>query len=640
MGRLAIRKVVYKGDNYHFESPNLGDGLNIVVGSNGNGKTTFMNLIYYALGGSVPEFNKSNENENKHKEIFYDENNYVRLVIQINDSNYILTRYFAENYIFITDIDGNENETFRVNRHEGCEIFSDWLLNKLGINVFEIYQGTKKWKINFMDLMRLFYYDQKTQIDRIYKELQYDNFLSDSEMFRKAIFEILIGKTYNEYYESLAKYNNKLKEKLAKKDALQIFKSFRDEILKEETINIVYLKEMKDKCEDDLKKYEILREDARNFTNTPQDVVEDIEVMRTKLLQADHNYNSITEELNQRHKELKNFTFLFQDLKNEIQQIEKIKYLHNRLSLFSPDTCPYCLKDVQRSEGKCICGSDIDEAEYEKFFYTEDEYLDMILSKKKSLESLDFAINSCNEDIENINAKLRELLLEKKSIKESITNLSREMNSSYNSEKVRQLDNKIVKIKESLSKINQNIEIETKREKLDKELEQIEKDLEILENATNEYELEARKDIFEKRNLFSEIYKEYLMNVDKNCTSARINTEYMPVINNGEYRESSASVHKRLMYFFTLLNIAIRKNGTNHPRVLLIDTPNKEGIDPENLIRSLQQVKTFFENDKSTEFQIIMTTGYDTYPEQFEEHVVIQLTDYDKLLKAVEKQKK
>lgn len=637
MGRLTIKKVVYQGDNYYYESPDFNDGLNIIVGYNGNGKTTLMNLIYYGLGGSVLEFNKSSDKENKHKEIFYDDNNYVKLYVEINGKLYILTRYFAENYIFVTDISSNETETLRVNRYEGCEIFSDWILNKLGISVFDIYQGTKQWKINFMDLMRLIYYDQKTPVDKIYKDLQYDNFVADSEMLRKAIFEILLGKTYNEYYEALANYNRKQKEKMAKKDALQIFKTFKDEVLKEETINLIHLYEMKEQYESELNKYEGLRENAKSFINTPDDVLEDIEVKRNKLLDLEYSYNKVSQEMNKKYTEKKNLLYLFEELKNEIEQIKKIKFLHNKLNLFSPDTCPYCLKEVERREGKCICGADIDEDEYEKFFYTENEYLDMILSREKSLESLQFAIASCNEDIENLNEKLKQIGKEKVNLTISINNLSKEIHSVYNSEKVKEYDDKIVEFKEKISKIKQSIELEKKREKLDEELEQIERDLEVLENITNEYELEARKDITEKRELFSDIYKQYMMNVDKNCTSARIGTDYMPIINNGEYRESSASVHKRLMYFFTLLNIALRLEDTNHPKLLLIDTPRKEGIDTDNLIRSLSQIKSFYEIDESVSFQIILTTGYDTYPKEFEDNIIIRLTDDDRLLKRKNK---
>ena len=82
MGRLAVRRVVYSGKNYSFESPYLNDGIVIMEGVNGHGKSTFMDLIYYGLGGRVPAFNKSDEDSSsKHNEIYNDENNYVEIEI-------------------------------------------------------------------------------------------------------------------------------------------------------------------------------------------------------------------------------------------------------------------------------------------------------------------------------------------------------------------------------------------------------------------------------------------------------------------------------------------------------------------------------------------------------------------------------
>ena len=51
MGRLAVRRVSYIGDDYYFESPHLNDGIVILEGENGHGKSTFMDMIYFALGG-------------------------------------------------------------------------------------------------------------------------------------------------------------------------------------------------------------------------------------------------------------------------------------------------------------------------------------------------------------------------------------------------------------------------------------------------------------------------------------------------------------------------------------------------------------------------------------------------------------
>lgn len=45
MGNLIIKKVIYSGDRYYFESPELGTGINVIIGDNGSGKSTFSYFI-------------------------------------------------------------------------------------------------------------------------------------------------------------------------------------------------------------------------------------------------------------------------------------------------------------------------------------------------------------------------------------------------------------------------------------------------------------------------------------------------------------------------------------------------------------------------------------------------------------------
>lgn len=146
MGRLAVRRVVYSGEKYSFESPYLNDGLVIMEGVNGHGKSTFMNLIYYGFGGRVQSFNKHDDNvSNKHNEICNDKNNYVELLIEINGKEYELTRYIGDNLIFIVGEDEEVIQTcvYRKQSDESTIVFSDWILSKLDIDVFDIVQGTK-----------------------------------------------------------------------------------------------------------------------------------------------------------------------------------------------------------------------------------------------------------------------------------------------------------------------------------------------------------------------------------------------------------------------------------------------------------------------------------------------------------------
>ena len=245
MGRLAVRRVVYSGEKYSFESPYLNDGLVIMEGVNGHGKSTFMNLIYYGFGGRVQSFNKHDDNvSNKHNEICNDKNNYVELLIEINGKEYELTRYIGDNLIFILGEDEEVIQTcvYRKQSDESTIVFSDWILSKLDIDVFDIVQGTKNFKLNFTDLLRLIYHDQATEVDKIYKEADNSNFLSDSLEIRKAIFEVLLGKTYNDYYYTLGQYKLKLKEFEKAQAVMNSYDDFLGEILDYDLENVVHIK--------------------------------------------------------------------------------------------------------------------------------------------------------------------------------------------------------------------------------------------------------------------------------------------------------------------------------------------------------------------------------------------------------------
>ena len=140
-----------------------------------------------------------------------------------------------------------------------------------------------------------------------------------------------------------------------------------------------------------------------------------------------------------------------------------------------------------------------------------------------------------------------------------------------------------------------------------------------------------------KKNDFDEIYLELMKKADKHCYSAYLGNDYMPHINSGTYRERSAEVPKRLMYFLTLM-IESLKDKDNFPRFLMIDTPNKEGIDRDNLIDNIALLK---EADKYTDngnisYQILLTTGKDVYPNEFKKFVCCSLDADTYLLKENE----
>lgn len=635
MGRLAIRRVIYNGEKYSFESPYLNDGLIIMEGINGHGKSTFMNLIYYALGGRVQAFNKKdNDVDNKHNEIYKDKNNYIELLIEICGEEYELTRYIGDSLIFVVEKDEKVIETC-VSRNQSDDntiVFSDWILEKLKVEVFDLVQGTKSFKLNFTDLMRLIYHDQSTEVSRVYKEADNSNFLSDSLEIRKAIFEVLLGKTYNDYYYILGQYKLQLKEFEKAQAIMDSYDDFLGEILDYDLANVIHIKSMIEENQEMIERVQIEREIAIDQKSNVDEVWKIINQQKSILIERQNSEEEWIQSKQLTLQSIDKIVYLIDEAEKELEEIEKIRLVNKKLKLFTPNTCPYCLRKVEREKGKCICGNDIAEEQYEKFFYTDEEYLDILKVKKKAILSLNSLLDRKNERMHVIIAHIEKSRQEIEKIKKYIGELTRDIASNYNSAYIRQLDERERELNGKIVELQQAEELAIKREKLVSEVTQLRNKVEGLKIKVESYLNAAKEDMLNKKEDFDKIYLDLMKRADEHCFSAYLGEDYMPHINSGSYRERSAAVPKRLMYFLTLM-IESLKNEVNFPRFLMIDTPNKEGIDRENLIKNIALLKEtdIYTKEGSVPYQIILTTGIDTYPEEFKNFVFYTL-DGDKYL--------
>lgn len=636
MGRLAIRRVVYSGDKYSFESPYLNDGIVIMEGVNGHGKSTFMNLIYYGLGGRIQAFNKNDDNDSKkHNEIFYDTNNYVELLIEIDHEKYELTRYIGDNLIFVVGEDEKVRETcvLRNQSNEHTMVFSDWILGKLNINVFDIVQGTRSFKLNFTDLLRLVYHDQETEVDKVYKEADNSNFLSDSLEIRKAIFEILLGKTYNDYYSTLGQYKLTMKELEKAQAVMDSYDEFLGEVLDYDLANVVHINSMISENQEMIEKVQIEREIASREQGNSDEIWQLIGQQKKELMLNQHKLEEWESAKNLTVQSIDKILYLIDESEKELSEIEKIRLVNKKLKLFTPNTCPYCLREVEREKGKCICGNDIEEEQYEKFFYTDEEYLDILKVKKKSIQSLEQLLERKRQRLKIIIGHIEKAEQSIEKIRLYIDELTKDIATNYNSAYIRQLDERERELNGIILELKQAKDLAKKRETLASQVIQLRNKVEGLKIRVDSFLNAAREDMLNKKKDFDEVYFSLMKRADEHCYSAYIGEDYMPHINLGAYRERSAAVPKRLMYFLTML-IESLKNEANFPKFLMIDTPNKEGIDKENLIKNIGLLAEAdkYTKEMKTQYQIILTTGIDTYPEEFKNNVFYKLEGENYLL--------
>ncbi len=634
MATFLINKVKYSGDDYIYESPDLGAGLNIIEGDNGKGKSTFFNLIYFCLSGTVDEF-KPNSRE-RHNEITNDKENYVELKVLINDENFSFRRYFNSNEIWIIDSNDVTN-ILPIYRNSDAYIFSDWILDKLGITVVDIIQGTQSHKVNIKDLLRLIYHDQQPNPKKIYKPAENDgNFISDSLLVRKIIFQLLLGETFSTYYEKLAELkiaeNEKNKAKVSLDEYLSISSRLRanDDDLNADHIKLEILSQ-----QDKLDRLLITRNNIQvTRPVSAERNLDEIERIKLSLLDIEDSLSEINLTEGQLLNEIIKFQKLIDTQVLEVTQLKKIMHSHEKLNLFTPDTCPYCLKRVQREEGFCVCGSEVDESQYERFFYNSSEYGKILKSKQKSVQTIQNAIDTYDDELTKARDKKSKLNAKSAMLKSEISELVKGIETTYQNNQLDKVDDEILFTKERIENLHHRHEIELKLQEMQKSYDD---SLETYKQKLNEVkrlELEAESDINSKILDFNSNYEFLMTRTLQNCRSARIDSDnYMPVINNGEYREVSSSVSIRLNYFLTFLKLSLEGSGIAFPKFLLIDTPRTAGIDEENFNKILLNINEILTEHVDEEFQIILSTGIKQYPQELKDYVFDTLTDTNRLLK-------
>ncbi|HHW2233264.1 TPA: AAA family ATPase [Pseudomonas aeruginosa] len=645
MGSLRIQKVVYEGANYHFESPLFDENLILIEGDNGTGKSTFCNLTYYGLGGRVSEFSRKEKKE-QHKQITEDKDNRVELYIKINNESYKLTRHIDDNDIAVSStleacdigtkspvlIYNNDEPTsiFQVFRSPEVEyIFSDWILSKLGITVVELYQGYRNFKINFTDLMRLIYHDQQPDPKGVYKKIDtQSNFMNDSELLRKAIFELLVGKTFSEYYESLSKSKALEKDKNIAAGLLKEYSRIIEELSgSSEPLNISFLQTSLQEKENQLERLHNARNKFKSNREVRGTVVDHALIdIKNQITEKQLKLSKSNQDLISTLGEKQQLNTVKENTLREISQIVKIIHSHDQLNLFSADTCPYCLGKVERATGHCVCGSEIQEEQYQRFFYTSKEYKEIYKAKIKTTQTIEIAIADCDQDLNTIQNDIRRLETEIPELMRKIEERIDNLDTPVDLDTINDIDDEILNTRQDIEKIRQQIEAESKNVRLTNDYERKRSEHENSKLQTDELEAKAKIDIQEKVGKLSSIYNKLMTDSLPDCNTARISLDdYLPIVGSGEYREASSAVSRRLMYYLALMNLSLSQEDVPFPRFLLIDTPETSGIELDNLKRCLEKIGELGSYGKS--YQVILTTGLKKYPDSFKEHRKIYLPD-------------
>jgi len=641
MGAIVINSLKYRGNTYNYRNDKFTKGLNLLVGDNGNGKSTFTYLIVYCLGIDVEFFKESSKEPIN--EILQDSNKVIELNISINNENFILKRQIGENIISVYSFKAEEYTTYSVYRkgfiyQKEDMTFSDWIMNKLGIEFVEIEQNNTTHRLNIDDLFRYIYYDQLTENKKIISEfgIKSPDYFKNSNIMKRSIFEVLMSGYNDEYYKKYSELKSLTKELQVEKQKLKSIEIIQYEILKQlRKSNIENINQELIATKTEIKRLNNIREDIKKERHFGEEVVSRIQEIQKNMVVETHKLKNYENQLNSVSEGLSKSLRVKDDYKIEIEHIDKVLFTAQYIDLINNEECPFCLEKVDLDENKCICGSN-NHLDFSRFIYSDKEYIQLLKSKVKSLETINEVIEGYRKDytqlieiIENTKRQIEILVNEVKVITSDL-----ELNSNISA--IEKITDEIIPLKETASEL----EILKEKAKDVNSSKNIISGLEGKIQKTRERlnQLEEEKDNMFQKNIeqFEKIYSEYLrdfFDANENEYIVKLDRNYYPFI--GQYKEQSFNVPRRLFFYLSLLKLSLNPDyKIAFPKFLIIDTLKAEGIE----ILHLKKLFSYIEEFKDTDCQIIITSGYDEYEEELQKEFLIDyLSSENKLLNRVRK---
>lgn len=640
MGSIKIKLLKYVGDKYHYKNDKFKNGLNMLVGDNGNGKSTFTYLIFYALGGRVEWFN--NETKEPLVEILDDTNNYVELGVIINSNEYTLKRGIKDNFISVHSHNNNEIKSYNLVRrgyyYDKEKItFSDWMFEKLNINLVEITQYDSTHRINFEDVMRYIYYDQITDNNIIISEFGIDrnDRYKNSNLMKRSIFELIMSSYFEEFYRTyynIKKLNNEMQEKKEYNKALI---TLRDNIINNiDSDGLVNLKEQLKKVQKEIYRIKNLRDEIRSDDsndgeqeNYEVDYIVDIQKQIMAKFHEQKNYEFTKDEIERKLAQFKN---LYQEKENEIKHIDKILFTANYIDIINEDKCPFCQDELHIEKNKCICGSN-KSINFSKFIYSDKEYKEIMKSKIKSIKTIESTIRDYEERYSVIKEKVQRTQNCLKEYNNKLKSLTNEVISNSNLEMIENLTQEYMDLQEKERELLLVISKQDEVNKSEKAIEKLNSKINLEKDKLQRLQKEKDDKLQENLEQFEMKYSDYLINYYKDEEKefiVKLDRNYTPFLN--VYREQSFTVPKKFFYYLTLLDMSLDKVlKINFPRLLVVDTIKDAGLE----IEDLKKLMRYLEEYEDKECQIIVTCGYDEYSDEFKEYEIDYLSDSNMLLK-------
>ena len=577
---MKLIKLSVKGEygcEYNF------DKINVILGDNNTGKSTFLKLILYSLGAPIKSFideiNKLNLCDNVSLDIEFKTGKRVRILRKLPNSDAIIVTPIKESEDLVND---------EIVAYSTTE-FSDFLLENEGYSIDKItYAKDKMASFRFYFLLRAIYVDQDTSAQSILSDLDMGNdYFTSQPTIKKSIVEKLLGKDNSELQRIRMEIQSTTKEQAETSDRISFLEEELAEIESHNEIN-------KSKLTEELVE---IGSEKKALASQEYKKISSVQTINdSQTIQLDISRQS---RLNQLFEQQRTISLELRDIQEVIDSLNGdmvlLKYkvaakdILEELPLLY---CPNCLSELnEETIKKGLCENCQKKT-------VEEKVINSATLKKTISDSLAEA-----REIQQI--KTNELV----SVKKEIEFLQREIRLQQEAmfEQNREANDLIYK---AIFEIKKRLEYLLSREQILRKYQTINSELEMLKSRIRELNSKISELKNELLNAdttaslsmqffvkFKENFKRYLNCMFDEVNACDLDENYMPIVDKTKMTavaSASLKVAIRLSYTLALFNESIDSEEElgNHLGFLLLDSPKDKDLDNnrfDNYLRALNE---------------------------------------------------
>ena len=600
---LIINRLVVSSQGKIVYSEGFHEGVNIIRGRNGSGKSTIADFIFYALGGDynkwLPEASLCD---------------YVLIEVNINETIYTFKRKITPNirqsmYIYWGTIDDAMKENIKgwneypFQRSTTKESFSQAVFRMLD---FPEVRGDFDSNITLHQIFRLVYVDQISSVDSLLRD---ENF--DSSLTRKTIGDLLLG-VYDDslYKDELDLKNSKRKLESTDGQINNIIDLLCDV---GQELNLDEIEKQINDSEDQLNKINktISGYIAEKVYKEKDVIGESFVEKRKEYIDLKRALNVLTNEIKDLEFEVEDSILFIHTLEKRIDAIDESFITRECLGELPITFCPSCLShiNIEVPENACsLCKTEftsdikslrIEKIKQELFLQIKEskELLlnrkDELLSKKNDLPSLQERIYIAKSDLEN-----------------ELNNVRTKRDKDYDDLLIKKgyLESNIMYLHKQAKSLAMLEDLKTKKNELHAEV--------------NKLELSIKSKIFKQKERqqithntiekwVKKILKSDLPRENEFANASTVETDFSRntfwVNKRNQFSASSIVLLKNAFHYATLFS-SLELSYFRYPRFFLCDNMEDKGME-EGRSQNFQCMIAKFAQEINKKHQIIFTTS-------------------------------